>query len=158
MGFSFRPAAAPPPSTGGNFAKLPQFVGKLVIVIPYDKTLSKFKDDNGRPQEQTRSKVVAVEAGSHTNPENGEETSWKAGEVFDIYVSQKKVQAQTSELGAPVLGRLLKEGKAWVLATPNDNDVAKATKVMEDLGDLQVPSPGSTKSKSDDSDDDGVPW
>lgn len=157
MGFSFTPAAAPPAGSGGNFAKLPQFVGKLVVVIPYDKTLSKFKDDNGRPQEQTRSKVIAVEAGSNTNAETGEETSWKAGEVFDIFVSQKKVQAQTKELGQPVLGRLLKDGKAWVLATPNEADVAKANAVAEKLGDIDIPEPGSSKGSTT-GDDDGVPW
>lgn len=157
MGFSFTPAAAPPPSSGG-FAKLPQFVGKLVVVIPYDKTLSKFKDDNGRPQEQTRSKVIPIEAGSNTDANTGEETTWIAGDVLDVYVSQKKVQAQTKNLGEPVLGRLLKDGKAWVLATPTEADVAKATVVMEALGDIDIPEPGSSKGSKVSDDDDGVPW
>lgn len=158
MGFSFKPSAAPPPTSGGSFAKLPQFVGKLVVVIPYDKTQSKYKDDNGRPQEQTRSKVIPIESGSHTNPETGEETTWKAGTVFDIYVSQKKVQAQTPNLGEPVLGRLLKDGKAWILSTPNDADVAKATKVMDELGDINIPEPGTSKGSKVADDEDGVPW
>jgi hypothetical protein len=158
VGFTFEPAAAPPPSAGGAYGKLPQFVGKLIVVIPYDKTLSKFKDDNGRPQEQTRSKVIAIEPGSHTDANTGDETTWKAGDVLDVFVSQKKVQAQTKELGKPVLGRLLKDGKAWVLATPTDADVAKANEVAAKVGEIDIPEPGTSKGSTAADDGDGVPW
>lgn len=157
MGFTFRPAAAPPPSSGGAFAKLPQFVGKLVVVVPYEDNIqSKFKDQNGRPQFQTRAKVVPVQSGSWTNPDNGEEAEWEAGEVLDVFISASRVRRQISELHVPVLGKLLKDGKAWVLQPPTEAEVKKAESVLAsvDLPDMRGTAP--TKTDSDDSN--AVPW
>lgn len=134
MGFTYKPADTPPPSATGNYAKLPQFVGKLVVVVPYeDNVPSKFKNDDGSPQLQTRATVVAVQAGSHTNPDTGDVTDWDAGEVFDVFISQAKVRRQVSEMGIPILGRLLKDGKAWVLQPPSSEDASLADTVLKDV-------------------------
>lgn len=154
MGFTFRPATAPPPGGGGNFAKLQQFVGKLIVVVPYEDNIkSKFKDQNGKDQFQTRATVVPVQAGSWTNPDNGDEASWDAGETLDVFISAQRVRRQISEMNVPVLGRLLKDGKAWVLQEPTDADVSKAQEV---LADVDLPDRSASTKTEDDSE--GVPW
>lgn len=152
--FPFKPAAAPPPSGNGNFTKLQTFVGKLIVVVPYDDQVkSQFKRDDGSDVMQTRATVVPIQGGSHTDPRTGEETTWEAGEVYDVFISATRVRRQISELHVPVLGRLVKPENAWVLATPTEDDVTLAKKVLEsvDIPDRQ-PSSKSTE------DSNAVPW
>ena len=155
MGFEFKPAAAPPPATGGAYAKLPQFIGKLVLVVPYeDNVPSKFKDQQGRTQYQTRATVVPVQSGTWTNPKTGDEVEWEAGDVLDAYISNSRVRRQISEMHVPVLGRLLMDGKAFVLEPPTEEQIALAKKVLKD-----VELPDKTgESSADGEDDDTPPW
>lgn len=154
MAFEFKPAAPPPPSEGGNYSKLPQFIGKLVLVVPYeDNVPSKFKDQQGRTQYQTRATVVPIQGGSWTNPKTGDEVSWKAGEVTDAFISNARVRRQIKELHVPILGRLLMDGKALVLEPPTPEQEQLAREVLAD-----VELPDKTGHGSDGEDDDTPPW
>lgn len=154
--FDFK-KAAPAPS-GGNFTKLQSFVGKLIVVVPYDdRVKSQFKKDDGSDVMQTRATVVPIQSGSHTDPRNGEETTWEAGDVYDVFISATRVRRQISELHVPVLGRLVKPENAWVLATPTEDDVTLAKKVLEAV-DIPNRTAAASSTSNSQEDSNAVPW
>lgn len=111
--------------------KFVNFGGVLTALVPVviDFDNGKFKKEDGSPAVQTITTVVILEEHSFRDLETSELRKYKPGDMLTCYIGWAYVVKVMKEQGN-VIGRLGKDGKAYVMRPPTEEDFNQAKKIL----------------------------